>query len=88
MILSWAALAFFLVPGPFPPSSFFSFRENKFNMTLLNLASSYPTLGWFALNLNKSKITSENVKAFIYNNSSEKRSHLKVGNISWRFYDR
>jgi len=57
-------------------------------MTLLNLASSYPTLGWFALNLNKSKITAENVKAFIYNNSSEKRSHLKVGNISWRFYDR
>ena len=34
VILSWAALAFFLVAGPLPPSSFFSFRENKFNMTI------------------------------------------------------
>ena len=33
VILSCAALAFFLeLPPPFPPSSFFSFSENKFNI--------------------------------------------------------
>ena len=36
MILSWAALAFFLLPAPdFAPSSFFSFSENRFNILKL-----------------------------------------------------
>ena len=35
MILSWAALAFFLLPAPdLAPSSFFSFSENKFNIVV------------------------------------------------------
>ena len=36
VILSWAALAFFLLPAPdLAPSSFFSFSENKFNILML-----------------------------------------------------
>ena len=65
VILSWAALAFFLVPAPLAPSSFFSFKENKFNMVMIEESGKVLIQASVSLIIN-AKSLKENVKAFIY----------------------